>query len=233
MSTYAWFHVLVGLPPLIAALAPWRFGWTRQEWRRFGWVALGVSLPWIVLDALSHARGWWAYAPEHVWAARLLGLPVEEVLFFVTVPFACLFLLTSLQRVMLTRQIDRRISDGLRYGAIILAGIVAWLLPYERSIADSLLLIVVVSASLWLWRRWTRTDVVWWCLVIALFFICNTVLTALPIVTYDHAYGSMVRLGTIPLEDLLYNLSLLGCAYLVFMRPWAARLQSAAPLARR
>ena len=41
------------------------------------------------------------------------------------------------------------------------------------------------------------------------FLICNGILTALPIVTYNDEENMAIRLFTIPLEDVFYCLSLL------------------------
>ena len=41
------------------------------------------------------------------------------------------------------------------------------------------------------------------------FLICNGILTALPVVTYNNNENMNIRLYTIPVEDILYCLSLL------------------------
>jgi len=42
-------------------------------------------------DILAVARGHWWFNPDGVWGFRILGLPLEEYLFFVVIPFASIF----------------------------------------------------------------------------------------------------------------------------------------------
>ena len=58
--------------------------------------ALGLSIGLIVLifggwDVWATWRGHWHFHPSGVWPARIINLPVEEVLFFVVIPFCCIF----------------------------------------------------------------------------------------------------------------------------------------------
>lgn len=41
------------------------------------------------------------------------------------------------------------------------------------------------------------------------FVIINGILTALPVVSYNNLYNSGIRLGTIPVEDLVYSMLML------------------------
>lgn len=42
-------------------------------------------------DVFATYRGHWRFNPEGVWDFRVLNLPLEEVLFFVVIPFCCIF----------------------------------------------------------------------------------------------------------------------------------------------
>jgi lycopene cyclase domain-containing protein len=57
-------------------------------------------------------------------------------------------------------------------------------------------------------------------LLIALvpFGLANGILTSLPVVTYGGMEFSGIRIVTIPLEDFLYNITLLGFELLVYHR---------------
>jgi len=58
--------------------------------------ALLITIALIVVifgswDVLATFRGHWFFNPEGVWDMRLINLPLEEVLFFVVIPFCCIF----------------------------------------------------------------------------------------------------------------------------------------------
>jgi lycopene cyclase domain-containing protein len=46
----------------------------------------------IIWDAIFTAMGVWGFNDSHLIGLRLLDLPLEEWLFFLTVPYACMFI---------------------------------------------------------------------------------------------------------------------------------------------
>ncbi|MDD5108182.1 MAG: lycopene cyclase domain-containing protein [Candidatus Omnitrophica bacterium] len=42
-------------------------------------------------DIFATYRGHWYFNPRGVWGFRVINLPLEEVLFFVVIPFCCIF----------------------------------------------------------------------------------------------------------------------------------------------
>lgn len=178
-----------------------------------------VSLPWVVLDAVAHGRGWWSYNADFILGPRLLGLPVEEILFFITVPFACMVVYLFVgqwcrDRPMLSRQTARYILAGIGAAALLLG---VFGLGHERTLADVGLLgvtlavlwssAIIVSPAFWLWNG----------AVLVLFMLFNSILTAAPIVQYDAQFMTALRIGSIPIEDVLYNFSLLNLFLLIFV----------------
>ncbi|MBN3040399.1 MAG: lycopene cyclase domain-containing protein [Candidatus Omnitrophica bacterium] len=58
--------------------------------------ALFKTLLWITFifgawDVLATSRGHWYFETHAVWMPRIINLPIEEVLFFVVIPFCCIF----------------------------------------------------------------------------------------------------------------------------------------------
>ena len=227
-TKYAYFVVLAAtiVVPLVLSLIPWRLRWSGVEWRRLAQVFLFVSVPFILLDTFSHSRGWWAYNPEFVTGIRVVGLPIEEVLFFFVVPFACLYLLSAFVRMNHNELPQRywpwRIALGL---FVAIAVVLAIFEPRERTLFDAALFILVAAmVSL---NPPKHVEVLWLTAVVGLFLIVNTVLTALPIVVYDGMFGSRYLIGTIPIEDVLYNFSFLLLCLSVWRWQPARRLYQA------
>ena len=57
------------------------------RWRLLLRVAAAVVPAWVALDAVAAHQGLWRYNPRYVLPPRVLGLPLEEVAFFVVIPF--------------------------------------------------------------------------------------------------------------------------------------------------
>ena len=81
--------VLAGAVPLLLSLWP-----PLEFWHNIR--ALFYSLAAILIlfgawDVFATYRGHWQFSPHGVWAFRVVNLPLEEVLFFVVIPFCCIF----------------------------------------------------------------------------------------------------------------------------------------------
>jgi lycopene cyclase domain-containing protein len=90
--------VVAGIAPFILSFYPplqfYRNG------RGLAFSLLSVFLVFGSWDILATARGHWFFAPEKVGPVRVANLPLEEVLFFVVIPFCCLFTWEALNFLM-------------------------------------------------------------------------------------------------------------------------------------
>ena len=229
-ATYCAILLLTLAGPLVAMATFRQARLSRAEWRRMLMVFACVSIPFVLLDAVQHARGWWAYNPEMILGPRLFGLPLEEVAFFFVVPFSSLCLYGFLRKVPALQAVTAVRVSRLAVFAMGVALLLALIEPKERTVFDAALCVAAAGAvGALLWRyRLHRYDAVWLCAIATLFFAVNGLLTALPVVTYNPIFGSVLRFGSIPLADGLYNVSLLVGSLLVFQyrRGQAARLSA-------
>lgn len=77
------------LVPLILSGDP-KLGLYRQG-RALAATLATVSIPYWAWDAVATARGHWSFNPETNLGIALLGMPLEEWLFFLVVPFVAIF----------------------------------------------------------------------------------------------------------------------------------------------
>jgi len=180
------------------------------------WPAVFISIiptavVFIVWDMIAVSRGHWGFNPEHVYGIRVLGLPIEEMLFFICIPFSCVFILECVSYFIRPRRLNipRFVFIAISAAAVLTA-ILVWPREYTA--------VVFVSAGIFfslggtLFYR-TLTDANYWIsmlIVIIPFVIVNGVLTSLPVISYNPEHISGIRLGTIPVEDAVYNLVLIG-----------------------
>jgi lycopene cyclase domain-containing protein len=71
--------------------------------RRLAATLLPVVAVFVVWDLLATHRGHWWFADEYVLGVRLLGLPLEEWLFFLVVPVCALLTFEALGRPRIRR----------------------------------------------------------------------------------------------------------------------------------
>ena len=191
--------------------------------RRFPELALSVAVVspcYLAWDALVTRRGEWSFNPRYVTGVDLFGLPVEEVLFFVVVPYSCLFIYESLPRFHGRRAL--KLPRTWFVAAAVVLGLLAVLSSSGgytwKALASCATFLAcaslikpgfVAGTRYWLWLAICYIP----------FLVFNSVLTLLPVVEYNAAAILGPRVGTIPVEDFLYNYSLLsfyGLFYALF-----------------
>ena len=63
-----------------------------SKWKALFPAIFVVGFIFIVWDILFMEMGVWGFTEEHLIGINIFGLPLEEMLFFLTVPYACLFI---------------------------------------------------------------------------------------------------------------------------------------------
>jgi len=89
MSKYAWVLVLSAAVPLLLSFYP-----KLKFYKNLSSLLYTISLIVIIFgfwDVLATQRGHWSFNPAGVWNIRVINLPLEGVLFFVVIPFCCIF----------------------------------------------------------------------------------------------------------------------------------------------
>src|SRR5689334_8340254 len=87
-DTYLLIDAMMLIGPLLVVLFP-RMNLKKYVSKMIPGI-LSVGLFFIIWDSLATRQGHWSFAPERVMTPRIAGLPLEEILFFIIVPFACL-----------------------------------------------------------------------------------------------------------------------------------------------
>lgn len=218
-NTYVLVNLAVIIGPLVLSFDR-KVGFYRH-WGSLG-VSLGVvSCAYIVWDVLATRAGHWSFDPEFAGSMRLVGLPVGEILFFIAVPYACIFTY-AVVRVYFKERLSLR-TLSVRAALFSVAAVTVVLAVLTREQGYTALALASVAAMLVVTAAF---DPAMWSSVhtllcfffsFVLFLVANGVLTALPIVQYNPEAIWGVRIYTIPLEDFFYNLGLLGF-YLFFYR---------------
>ncbi len=164
----------------------------------------------LIWDFWFTALGIWHFNPEYVLGFKLVNLPFEEWLFFIFIPYACVFIHESLKFYFPTSVFDaygKNIATVLGVGCLITG-----LLNIERMYTTvtftllglTLLLLIVFFNTKFLGRFFLT-----YLVSIIPFAIVNGILTGMPVLIYNNAENLGIRVGTIPFEDFFYSMLML------------------------
>lgn len=164
----------------------------------------------MIWDVLFTESGIWHFNPDYVLGVYFLGLPLEEWMFFLTVPYASVFIYMCLRTYMPSWEL-KKISKPIAWTIIALA-CVAGILFMDKAYTSVTAFLLAIWFTLVMLSG--KTDFLGhffqaWLIDLIPLFVINGVLTALPVVVYNNAENLGIRLGTVPLEDLFYNMLLL------------------------
>lgn len=209
MSLYAWVILLCFAGPF--ALSFDRKVAYFKEWRAVFIATCCVAIPFLLWDEFFTQWGVWGFNTKYLLNIYLGRLPLEEVLFFVVIPYNFIFLLKVIQAYFPNRN-QKRLSPVFAF--IVLATSIVWLLFYSLNYYTFLATFLSAGLTILLRNKYWYQDFMWAYLLCLLpFFIVNGILTGAfteaPIVWYNEQHIIGWRMTTIPFEDLYYNYSLL------------------------
>lgn len=209
--TYLLLNVLTLAVPLLRSFEP-----RVQFWKR--WFALFPAIAvagalFIVWDIVFTRAGIWGFNEQFVTGVDLLWLPIEEWLFFLTVPYACVFIYDCVNYFWPETRLDAvatKLAAG-GFGLMLMLALAFWDRTYTvvTSVAGCACMGVAVLKRPSYLGRFFRS----YFIALVPFFLVNGALTgglsAEPVVWYDDRENLGVRLGTIPLDDVAYLMVLL------------------------
>lgn len=186
-----------------------RWGADRREWARTLAAIILAAVPFLAWDMAFTREAVWGFNARYLLGPRILGLPLEEALFFFCVPFACLFIYRILRRDLRPALPAAR----LRPIFIFLAAGAALTALCSGGRAYSLSVFALAAGALaWMAVRppsWSGPFLASALVHYLPFLAVNGILTALPVVVYRESAILGARIGSIPVEDAAYSLLLL------------------------
>lgn len=180
-----------------------------------------VAIPFLIWDAYFTKIGVWGFNKTYHLPYTLFGMPIEEWLFFICVPYACLFTYEGFKYYLPKFKISKKVALLI---SIILISLALFLLLYNfgkwyttvNFIWFVLLMLYALKTNLNTLQSYYPSFVI----ILIPFFIMNGILTGSfiknEVVWYNNAENLGFRLFTIPLEDIFYAFNLLFSIQLIF-----------------
>lgn len=212
MYTYLLINIFSLSIPLIASFDK-RLNFHKQ-WK-YLFPGMIITLAFFVgWDVLYTDWGIWGFNPKYLTGINLINLPIEEWMFFITIPYACIFTFHSLN-YLFNKDYLGKYAKGI---SLVLATILLAVAIFNYSklytsvtfglTSIFLLLHVFVFKSKYLGRFYFS-----YLFILIPFFIVNGLLTgsfiAEEVVWYDDSQNLGIRIFTIPIEDSVYGLLLI------------------------
>ncbi len=185
-----------------------------KKWKHL-WIAIVIpGILFIVWDEFFTQLGVWGFNANYLSGIYLGSLPLEEILFFICIPYACVFTYEALNFLIKKDYLasyQKTISIALIAVSLFLgfANIDKWYTCTTFiGLAVYISLLQFGLKSLYLSKFYFS-----YLFILIPFFIVNGILTGSwiddPIVWYNDVENLGVRIGTIPVEDVFYGMLLI------------------------
>ncbi|MGP6220824.1 lycopene cyclase domain-containing protein [Caldiplasma sukawensis] len=194
-----------------------------QKYRVIILSILPVAIPYIIWDMLVTNRDWY-FNEKYVLNIRIVDLPIEEVLFFFVVPFAMFFVLEYLSRYIKEKTYENKWFFYVNLiAAILVIPAIFFSINEQYLFLDLIALEILLLSQILMKQKAFRSNLFWYFSLFGFiaFLIVNYLLTSLPVVEY-HIHTILTigswngRITTIPMEDFIYNFSLLSFYYIFY-----------------
>ena len=184
-----------------------------KTFKQFFIATIIVAFAFIIWDDTFTELGVWSFNPQYVIGIYFLNLPVEEILFFICIPFSCVFTFFCLDKFYNLGWSDK---TEKRFVAILFVILMIAALFYGERLYTSITFITTAFVCVFLkfiFRvTWFGKAISVYAILLVPFIIVNGILTGSglphPVVSYNSEEIMNIRLFTIPFEDVFYGLEL-------------------------
>ena len=206
-----------------------------KTWKQFFIAAVSVGAIFVAWDIIFTRLGVWNFNPRYVSGLYFSNLPIEEILFFICIPFSCVFTYYCLDKFYnlawnpvtennfcivfsIFLLIAGLIFLEKRYTSVtfISTGIVCFLLKFVFKI------------------NWFGKAISVYALLLVPFLIVNGILTGTgleeAVVRYNDTANLNLRLLTIPVEDVFYGFEMFILNLWLYLRLTKKQLKENLPM---
>lgn len=169
-----------------------------------------AAFPFILWDAFFAYKGIWWFNTEYTLGAQLLGLPVEEWLFFICIPFSCVFTYFCVEKFF-NMNWAKGLNNLIAFATSVICAVMALTHPDKTYTLVTALttLFTILYLHFCVKVEWLGKASLVYIVLMLGFFPVNGVLTGTgldsPIVNYNPKSFLGIRMFSIPIEDAVYG----------------------------
>lgn len=181
-----------------------------RHFKAFLFASTIVAVFFIAWDVWFTAKGVWWFNDRYLIGYRLFGLPVEELLFFICIPFSCIFTYFCLDKFF---RLDWKSSIEKIFVILSVAACIILALIFREKIYPFVTFLTTAISLIILYFvlkvKWIGKASFIYLILMPGFLAVNGILTGTgldsPIVNYNPQDFIGFRILTIPIEDTVYG----------------------------
>ena len=208
MSAYLLINILIVIIPLLMSFE--RKIKFYKNYNNLTFSMFSVGVPFLIWDIIAENKGDWMFNNKFICGLKIFNLPIEEILFFITVPYSIMFLYETFIYYLTPKKISFNRNYLFLFAIIFLiTAIIYYQQNYTFTVflfLSILLLLVNISKLNFIKNQYLIYFIFF---TFVPFFAVNYFLTSLPVVIYNSKAILGIRITTIPLEDFFYSLCLI------------------------
>jgi len=212
-------HYLYLIVDVLSILFPFAFSFYpkanfSKKWK-YLWPSITITaIVFIIWDITFTSMGVWGFNPKYLAGIYFYNLPLEEILFFICIPYSCVFLYEALKYFIRNDWPDIKTSFVSGLLVVVLFTVGALNLDKWYTGVTFIATALFLAFLQWKWKvNFLGHFYLSFLVILIPFFIVNGILTGgvteEPVVWYNQNENLMIRIWTIPLEDIFYGMLLL------------------------
>ena len=202
-----------------------------KKWKFFFPAVVLVAIIFIIWDDIFTSMGVWQFNNDYLLDIYLFNLPIEEILFFICIPYSCVFTYYCLDKFYNLKWNSRLEAIFCLIFSLILIVIgIIFINQIYTSVTMFTTAIVCLSLKVLVKVEWFGKAIFVYVILLIPFIIVNGILTGswieAPIVSYNPSENMGIRLLTIPVEDIFYGFEmiLLNIYFMhLFEKKWGSK----------
>jgi lycopene cyclase domain-containing protein len=208
-SLYLWINIGTLLFPLLLSFDKKVAFY--KKWSALFPAILLTGVFFLVWDQWFTEMKIWGFNSLYVLGIYILDIPLEEILFFFTVPYACIFIYECLKAYIKNSETFEELH---RWFTLLFFGVACTLLYWYNdrlytSITCLILTFILGTHLTVIKRRYMSWFYFAYLVSLIPMLLVNGLLTSLPVVYYNETQITGYHIMSIPVEDFLYNMTLL------------------------
>lgn len=192
-----------------------------KNWNAFFPAVVITGVIFIAWDMYFTSLGVWGFNEQYLLGLEIYNLPLEEVLFFFCIPYACVFTYHCLD-IFLGNPLKGKPENI--FTLVLIIGLLGFgLFHYDRlyTVTTFLSFAVLLAIAKWVLKiNWLGKFYLIYMILLLPFFLVNGVLTGIgleePVVWYNENEYMGYRMGTITVEDTFYGMELILLNLLIY-----------------
>lgn len=185
-----------------------------QHWKAVFLSLIIVSIVFLIWDGIFTAYGVWGFNPDYHLNILLFGMPIDEWMFFICIPYASIFIHYSLAYFKPNLLISEKITKFITlFFIVILLPVIIMNTDKAYTFVNYTFLVFVLLMGFYFGIKYLQRFYISFLIILVPFFIVNGVLTGTgidePVVWYNNAENLGIRLLTIPIEDIGYAFTMI------------------------